>query len=66
MLNFPFFESAANSNRVIAEIAKPSSFLRASSMAVFAFWESRASSNASHTTMWVSTRINRDRPTLQV
>ena len=41
MLNFAFFAIDTSSNRVIAEIAKPSLFLRASSIAVFAFWESR-------------------------
>ncbi len=36
----PFLASVANSKRVIAEIAKASAFLRATSMVVLAFLES--------------------------
>ncbi len=53
----PLLASVANSNKVISEIAKPSAFLRALSIAVLAFLEIRSWSNASQTTTCVSTRI---------
>ena len=46
----PFFTSMANSKRVMSQIAKPPSFLRAPSIAALAFCEIWSWSNASQTT----------------
>src|SRR2546430_4090921 len=54
-----------SSYNVKSEMASPPSPRRASSIATFAFFESRTSSEASQTTTSVSRRINKDLPILQ-
>ena len=60
----PLLESVDNSRSVMSEMARPFAVWRASSIAALAFLESRVGSRASQTTTWVSTRINRVRPSL--
>src|SRR5258708_2320066 len=54
-----------SSYNVKSEMASPPSPRRASSMATFAFFESRTSFEASQTTTCVSRMINKDLPILQ-